>query len=160
MNRVAHAFKRTICCIKGHKPFPPHDILETPPEKQDWTLSSLGVTTAHLTAGMGLASNSSWGAINGNSLQEHGVTFSNGPVNVSAKICSRCHGIYWNSSIKGSYFTSVKAVPELAAFYKWQTRQVWEAKQRGKNPMAEKLYNQYQVALKIAYDGDDNEATA
>lgn len=152
MNRVTHALLRLVCCVKGHRPFPARDIPVTPKEPPN------PFTIGNVTAGTGLALNASgsWTTINttgaaSHSIDHNGVNFSCGPVQATAKICSRCHGVYWNSTIKGQWFNHVKALPELDYYMKWQDRQTWETKQRAKNELAEKLYQQYQVALKLAH---------
>jgi hypothetical protein len=160
MNRSTQALKRLVCCVKGHKPFPERDVLPTPEEPIKWqTIGSL--TGSHIAAGsgLGLSANGTWQNA-GNTFYDNGVNFTCGPVQVTAKICSRCLGVYWNSRIKGQWFLSAKALPELRDYMNWQDRQAWELRQRSQNPMADQLYRQYQVMLKLAHNpGENNEQT-
>ena len=152
MQSLGHISRRLVCCIKGHRPFPLHDVPDTPPDIKTYTIGNIIAGP-----GLGLASNGSWSKGIADSSYSPGVSFVAGPVASTARICSRCHGVYWNSTIKGSYFMNAGVMPELEPYMKWQERQIWEAKQRNSNELADKLYRQYQVALKIVFDpGDDN----
>ena len=132
--------------------------MEAPPEPKTVTLGSLGVSGSAL----GLTSSGTWATIGAGSTlsYDQGVNLTCGPVQVTARICSRCHGVYWNSRPKGEWFMSVKALPELSDYMKWQERQAWEMRQRAKNELANRLYQQYQMALKLAYDPGETDEQA
>lgn len=127
-------FKRVICWFKGHKPFPGRDIPSVP------SSGTVTLSPGHFTSVTTLGQFHSNG----------GLTINCGPTMAEAKVCSRCAGVYWNSKLNRSWLASTSAVPELHTYYKWQKRQSWEEQQRAENPLADKLYKQYQVALKLA----------
>lgn len=132
-------FKRLICCIKGHKPFPRRDIPETPQPSLPYTLGTIGGSGVVLTS---TTTGALWS-------DEKTFQINRGPFNASFAICARCQNVYWSVEPYGPTVTSVSNLPEIQDYWKWKKRDVWEADQRQKNELANKLYQQYLVALKL-----------
>lgn len=137
-------FKRLICCIKGHAPFPERKV--TPPPPPDPNTILIGGPGTYL-------STNGLGHISYTPSQVSGLTVSHGPFEGTMRVCHRCHGIYWSVDPKASLITP--QLKELDDYIAWRNRDRWETEQRKNNPLAEKLYNQYQVALKLAQPSDN-----
>ena len=139
------ALKRLVCCVKGHKPFPKREYPPVPLPGN--SIASLGTIT-----GTYLNSSGNWSNTGGSVTSDgSGLHLHTGPVISTAFVCARCHGVIWNTKVNPSYFTDSNNLPELANYRGWQCRQRWEEKQRSKNELANKLYQQYQVALKLGH---------
>ncbi len=92
------------------------------------------------------------GGVTWTNTQEAALKISHGPFNAELGVCSRCHGVYWTADVRAPLVAS--DLPELNDYVAWRKRDQWEAKQRENNETADKLYRQYQVALKLAHNDD------
>ena len=79
------------------------------------------------------------------------------PYDAEARLCLRCSKLYWVRDNKKGTLCDISAIPGLTEFKELYTRFIWEQAERRKNSVADKLYKQYLVALKLGYspDGDD-----
>jgi cytochrome c553 len=73
-----------------------------------------------------------------------------GPFNASFAICARCHHVYWKLEPHLPTIVDSRHMPELKGYHEWREREAMEKQGREKNPLADKLYRQYLVALKLA----------
>lgn len=140
-------FRRLICCIKGHAPFPKVKVEPVPPPDPNTILIG-GPGTFLSTNGLG-------GTLWTTPSEMSGLTVTRGPYEGTMSICHRCKGVYWTVAPKASLITP--HLPELTDYNDWRKRNAWEEKQRQKNPLAAKLYKQYQVALKLAQPTEDDQ---
>ena len=142
-------FKRLICCVKGHRGFP------TPPEP--------GLEKAQSVIGGGPPPGSYLAAGNVNMAHSTSMTWltpaeatlqiTRGPFNASFAICARCHHVYWKREPHLATIVDSRNMPELNDYHKFREREAIERRGRENNPLAAKLYQQYQVALKLVGDG-------
>lgn len=76
------------------------------------------------------------------------------PFHAKVELCNRCKILYWSSHDRNGYLCDIADVPGLAQFNDSYNRLVWEKYERKKNFVAQKLYGQYLMALKLAADNE------
>lgn len=71
------------------------------------------------------------------------------PYGVKVYICDRCKSLYWSNNSKDAYLCDLSKIPGLMEFNHLYNRFLWEKHERSINYVADKLYTQYLMALKL-----------
>jgi hypothetical protein len=79
------------------------------------------------------------------------------PQGSEARVCSRCARLYWRKGLHSGIFCDLSDIPGLQEFKDIYLQILWEQRERRRNDVANKLYKQYLVALKLGADMADDE---
>ena len=74
------------------------------------------------------------------------------PLHSRIEICNRCRTVYWCTVNDYGHLCSLSEIPGLYAFRDSYNRLIWERNERKRNYVANKLYQQYLMALKLGMD--------
>jgi len=128
-------FKRIICLFKGHKQMVTSKIEEVPLSK-DTSINGYFMSNTY---------NYSSRFVLNCGVFENTLCF-----------CDICGEVYWDKNLSHKVLTDAKNFPEINEAFNIKKRHLWEETQRKINPMAESLYKQYLIMLKLSYDPEDD----
>ncbi len=75
------------------------------------------------------------------------------PYDMKASMCTRCSALFWHGKGKTGYLGDISMIPGLQEFNQHYKRFIWEKHARSRNYVADQLYKQYLMALKLGSGG-------
>jgi hypothetical protein len=149
---LLNIFSRFVCAIVGHVPLPKTDSLATSEDQTSnadpnlyATARTPSIRTLQAGSGYNLGS-----VVSTSSL----MTVNSPPFELQLKICCRCNTVYWQLKVKQWDLIHINNAPDLKEATELKKRALWEKEQRKKNDLANKLYKQYLMVLKLGHEDE------